>query len=160
MLVHSTGKRTRATTNFYASAVCLTACSKCAQCIRVLEQNLPGLEKLERQAIFKPIVGIIVNLCQQHNTTAHPSTCPLLSTFARHPLLAVSSFAFICGFKWQWGSDIVPERGLAALEQFKTFTELMEKARSEASSLGDELGEIPEEFLDPITMELMEVRSV
>eukprot|EP01048_Picozoa_sp_COSAG05_P022300 COSAG05_NODE_4413_length_1526_cov_1.395936_2_plen_130_part_00 len=116
---------------------------------------MQGLEKMERQAILKPIVGIIVNLFQHGNE--EPAKNSLLTKFARHPLLAISAFQFVCSFEWQWGCEVVEGSELRALEQLKIFTELMKKARTDASNLGDELGEIPDEFLDPITMELMEV---
>ena len=147
---------------------------------RVLGQAIPGLEKMERQALFKPIVGILVSL-HRHN----PSTHALVVTCARHPLVATGNFEFICNLEWQFGAEICAESVQPAMEVLRAFTELLKQAMADASDLGDELGEIPDvrpchsscaplmllisarvslgatfctpqDFLDPITMELMD----
>jgi hypothetical protein len=62
---------------------------------------------------------------------------------------------FLCTFGWEWSADLAGEKAAGGLASLRRFTADLEAAQLNA----DELGEVPEEFLDPITMELMEVRA-
>ena len=61
---------------------------------------------------------------------------------------------FLCTFGWEWSADLAGEKAASGLAALRRFTADLEAAQLNA----DELGDVPEEFLDPITMELMEVR--
>lgn len=56
---------------------------------RVLERDIPGLEKVKRQSIYRPIVGVITNLRRESDTTEDHS---LLQTCCRHASVALESF--------------------------------------------------------------------
>lgn len=64
---------------------------------------------------------------------------------------------FLCGFGWEWSAEPSGERAAAGIAALRQFTADLEAARLAASQEDDELGEVPDEFLDPITMELMAV---
>jgi hypothetical protein len=117
-----------------------------------VEQAQPGLEKLQQQTWFKPIVGIVWNLSRDEAASQS-----LLSTFARHALLSVEAFEFMAQFKWDWGAEVVEGSADPGLQALSSFTLSLKQARSDVSTLGEDLGEIPDEFLDPITQELMQV---
>lgn len=63
---------------------------------------------------------------------------------------------FICTFGWDWSAEIAGEKAAGGLASLRRFTADLEAAQLNA----DELGEIPDDFLDPITMELMTVRPL
>lgn len=60
-------------------------------------------------------------------------------------------------FKWDWGAEVVEGSADPGLQALSSFTLSLKQARSDVSTLGEDLGEIPDEFLDPITQELMQV---
>lgn len=50
---------------------------------------MPGLEKVKRQSIYRPIVGVIANLRREADAEASHS---LLDTCARHASVSLDSF--------------------------------------------------------------------
>ena len=60
-------------------------------CGRVVERKIPSLEKVTRQHIFKPIVGIISNLGQGK---AGPESSLLLDACTRNASVTLDSFKY------------------------------------------------------------------
>lgn len=56
---------------------------------RVVKRQVPGLEKVKRQSIYRPLVGVIANLRREGGVETSQS---LLETCARHASVSVESF--------------------------------------------------------------------